>query len=598
MGGSDGPPAGNPGPPAPGGGSAGFYVPYEATSSGTGETGLFVIPSDNLSAPPIFVTRTAAADGQSGITVLASSKKQALNSANIVTSVSPYALIYLANGSDGNAHVYAVTLADTSVAPKATQVSSLSLGSASDVCNVVGQAQTNVYDPTTLFVLLRTNAGGAASCGTGDVYQVVHYSDAPTAAPALVTLNVADSCLPIDGPLQTSPLAAFKALYQPGGALGGIVLLDSTGGTLTFYTDSTFTKSTALVSGVTTWCGLVDDSGVNNTGFVGASVAFLSVNTSAGTSVWRVTGAGADSASNVYTASGALGPDGVADANNVYFTDMTPLGTTKVYREPIGGGAPLELYETTAAGLPLPQLYSLVGSNGTTLVLTAVNISPGSVSTGLPGDPLSTSLLALSVGAPGAPKTIAGPFSGVVAASMCPAVWADATSGLVVINMQDIAIGLTSTYSYSSEVLTPEGTIRQPVLENSYFVSGSVAPAPPCGLEFGSLLQVRGITDTDGGYGGGTVNTFDLSSLAVTVLTTTTGSGSYSIPGGDAFVGDFLADNTGGGMVGSSPTSLGVALDLSRGLIVTVSVPNSSVTNAPLESAVPDCGLGGCVPGQ
>jgi len=109
------------------------------------------------------------------------SKQLTMSSSNVVTSSAPYALLYYAAGGDGNAHVYGLKLADTSVAPSATQVSSLSLNSVSDICGSIGFGQTNVYDPKTLFVVLHTNVGGASSCGKGgDVYQMVHYTDSST----------------------------------------------------------------------------------------------------------------------------------------------------------------------------------------------------------------------------------------------------------------------------------------------------------------------------------------------------------------------------------------------------------------------------------
>jgi len=39
-----------------GGGTSGFYLPFVATSTSGGDTGVFVIPSDALSSTPIFVT--------------------------------------------------------------------------------------------------------------------------------------------------------------------------------------------------------------------------------------------------------------------------------------------------------------------------------------------------------------------------------------------------------------------------------------------------------------------------------------------------------------------------------------------------------------
>ncbi len=539
-----------------GSGSAAFYLPFVATSTGGGETGLFVVPSDNLSSTPIFVTRTTATS--QNVSVMGLSKQLSSSSTNVVTASSPYALIYAAVGSDGNAHIYALNLSNTSVAPGATQVSSLALSSMADICSIIGTAQTNVADPTTMFVVLHTNAGGASSCGAGgDVYQVVHYNDSAATDPAIVNIT----------PSMTQPGDTLTALYQSSGALGGLVLLDSATGNLDFYSDDTFTSPKVLTGGVSSWADMVDDSTVDNTGAVGATTAFLSVTTSSGTFVWRVTASGA--AANVYTASGTLSVLGVADTNSVYFTDNAlPVGTQTIYQEAIAGGTPLTLYSTTATGLPPPSPYFLVGSNGKSLVLTVNSASTS-------GD-VSTSVLTLPVGTPGTPTTIAGPFPGLVSASMCPATFGDGTSDDLLVNVTQGMPGNSPT-RYSSEVLTPSGAVKQAVTANSAFLT-----TPNCGGGFGAVLQVRGITDTSGGFGGATANAFNLGSFSTTTLSTTTGSGTYTVPSGDQLLVTFLSANIGLGVVGPQPdgtsSPAGVAVDLSKSLIVTVSVPSSTVS--------------------
>ena len=527
-----------------GSGGSGFYLPYVATSTAGGETGVFVVPSNNLSATPVFVTRTPAAS--QAVSVISLLKQ----------SSAPYALVYIASGSDGNAHVYLSNISNTSVVPSATQLSSLSLRSMADICGIVGWAQANVDDPTTWFVVLHINAGGTSSCGAGgDVYQVIHYNDSSTTDPTVANITA-----------PTTPLgSALTALYQSNGALGGLVLLDSATGNLDFYSDDTFTSPKVLTTGVSASHDMIDDSAFDNTDSVGATTAFLSVTTTSGTSVWRVPASGA--ASKVYTASGNLSPLGVADASNVYFSDNAIPGGQAIYQEPIAGGTPTALYRSTVNGLPPPPAYMLVGSNGTSLVLTA---NGGSAAGGI-----STSVVTLPVDTPTAPTTIAGPFAGVATVSMCPYTLGNTTGDDVLVNVTQGTPGSTSV-SYSSEVLTPGGGVKQPALVNSAFVS-----TPVCSVAFGAVLQVRGITDTNGAYGGGTVSELNLSTFTTTTLSTTTGSGTYSVPSGDPLFVTFLSADIGLGIVGSQPNgtpSGGVAVDLSKSLIVTVSVPNSTVS--------------------
>jgi hypothetical protein len=542
------------GPSGANSGGSSFYLPFVATSSSGGETGLFVIPSGDLSSTPIFVTRTSA-NSQTGLAMVAYSKKPLLNGSNVVTSLSPYAILYVATGSDGNAHLYALDLSDPSVAPTAAQVSSLSLSSTADMCGTAGSAQTNLYDPTTLFLVLHTNPGGTSKCGKGgDVYQVVHYTDSSTTAPMIV--NITNTML--------------TALYEANGALGGMALLDSTTGNLDFYDSDAFTSPTVLTTGVTSWSDLIDDSTVNNTGSLGATTAFLAVTKTSGTTLWRVASSGAAAA--VYTARGGLGLFGVADTNNIYFSDtVLQSGTQSIYEESMSGGTPLELYGTSNAGFPPPPQYSLIGSNGTVLVLTATTIGAGS---------LSTSVLTLPVGTGATPTTIAGPFSDLVTAWMCPSSFGDVGSDVLVLNMANgTAPGSTTATSYSSEVLSPSGVVKQAtLLDSTFLIAGSPGA---CGVEFGSLLQVRGIADTNGGYGGGTVNAFNLGSLSATALSTTTGSGTYTVPSGDQILAaGFLSPVIGSAVVGSlsSMVSSGLAFDLSKGLVVAVSVPSSEVS--------------------
>jgi hypothetical protein len=159
---------------------------------------------------------------------------------------------------------------------------------------------------------------------------------------------------------------------------------------------------------------------------------------------------------------------------------------------------------------------------------------------------------------------------------MCPSTFGDITTDDLLMTVTQGMPGESST-SYSSEVLTPSGTVEQPALANSAFLTW-----PTCSGGFGSVLQARGITDTNGGFGGATVSTVNLGSLSTTTLNTTTGSGTYTIPPGDQLSATFLSANIGLGVVGpqldgtSSPA--GVAVDLSKSLIVTVSVPSSTIS--------------------
>jgi hypothetical protein len=76
------------------------------------------------------------------------------------------------------------------------------------------------------------------------------------------------------------------------------------------------------------------------------------------------------------------------------------------------------------------------------------------------------------------------------------------------------------------------------------------------------------------------VNALDLSSFSATALSTTSGNGTYTIPAGETVQPViFLSDVIGSGAVASfsAGVSSGLAFDLSKSLIVPVTVPNSNV---------------------
>jgi hypothetical protein len=97
----------------------------------------------------------------------------------------------------------------------------------------------------------------------------------------------------------------------------------------------------------------------------------------------------------------------------------------------------------------------------------------------------------------------------------------------------------------------------------------------------GNIWQVKGITDTGGSYGGGTINLVSVSSaLTATALTTTDGA-AYTVPSGYyvTLVGFYGTDVATGAL--SEPTtgaSIGAAVDVSKHVILPISLTNTNVT--------------------
>ncbi len=184
----------------------------------------------------------------------------------------------------------------------------------------------------------------------------------------------------------------------------------------------------------------------------------------------------------------------------------------------------------------------------------------------VPVDTLSTST-----------TTIGGPFTGAVFADSSflePTTAGQPPTDLVFVNVLNVAGGGGgATYSYSSEVVTPSGTVEQSLLSNSVFLFDAASQFS------GSAVQITGITDTSGGYGGGTFNAVNLGTLASTPLTTT-GAAAYQVPAGFAAGVTGLANTVGAGLLAprsGSSASIGLAYDLSKDLIVPIGFTNTNV---------------------
>ena len=127
-------------------------------------------------------------------------------------------------------------------------------------------------------------------------------------------------------------------------------------------------------------------------------------------------------------------------------------------------------------------------------------------------------------------------------------------------------------------------------------LNGGTPPAPIANSVYGALAiisnrlgdsvwQVTGITDTDGGYGGGTANSVNVGTLADTPFTTT-GGGNYVFSAG--FLGAFSAissNNIAVGDIENEPAVIlggalqvdGVAADLSKNFLYPIVLTNTEI---------------------
>jgi hypothetical protein len=461
--------------------------------------------------------------------------------------------MYAAIDTSNNIHVYGLNLASAS-APTPTQIGSLSLpltpGAAVNtvICDS-REASTNLFDATTVFVVL--HIAGTTGCNTtGDVWEVVHYKDASSTAPTVVGI--------------TSTF--FTPLYDAAGTLTGLELLDTASGNLYLYASDSFTSPTTLLSGVTAASTVLNAESVNGGTFTG-NVLFLSVTSASGNYLYRLP-YGAMTATREYTAAGTLTGIGVGDGVNVYFNDTVTAATstTTLWAEPLSGGTPTKLYSVS---YPAGVSYDLLGANTAVLVFYSSTISGSSITSTLLSVPVST----LSATA----TTIGGPFTGSINSSssfLQPTASGDPSTDLVFLNVLDVSSGGGgTTFSYSSEVLTPTGTVKKALTSNSVFLYDAAS------FLSDSALQITGITDTNGGYGGGTFNAVNLGTLTSTALTTT-GGAAYKVPAGYISGLGQLANTIGAGLfatMGGSSASVGAAYDLSKELIAPITLANTNV---------------------
>jgi hypothetical protein len=533
-------------------GAGEFWIPYKATpvsSSSGGQTGVFVIPSSALTTAPAYVTTSA------NTMVLASGLNLTLNGSNVVTAYSPATYMYAATDTSNNIHVYGLNLASESV-PTPTQISSLSLplarGAALNtvICDFHGSSGNLRQQPATIYVVL--HIAGKTGCNTsGDVWEVLHYTDSSASAPEVVSITTTD----------------IQDLYAPSGARVGLLLLDPASKNVYLYANDSFTSpATAIGGGDITSIGTVySGNGLISSGaaFTGTNL-FLAVTKTGGAQYLYRLPDTSTIATLEYTASAPLGlyvtccaVNAVADSANLYFTDDG--NTQLIFQEPLTGGTPTELYSYARVPASNPP-YLLVGSNGSLLVMSTYEETAGGSP---PGSSTVTSYLATLPVGKLSPKTTAlgAPLYGYSSAFMREATPGIPSTALVFVTHD---LGLTDgEYRYGTEVVTPSGTVKQADLRDSSFLYAGTN---------GYVLQTAGynLSLVQG------INAINLETLASNRLTTSAGT-PYTVTGGNtpSFVQE---SNLIGAGVNRGDPDAGLAYDPSRDLIASIVIANTNVT--------------------
>jgi hypothetical protein len=284
-----------------------------------------------------------------------------------------------------------------------------------------------------------------------------------------------------------------------------------------------------------------------------ATNVFFAATLASGTAVYMVnvlTGATVQ----VYSTAGMLS-HGVTDNNYLYFVDTVSVGmpTVKLVRIDLTVGTSLILYSSTLAA---QTVYDVIGSNGAVLIFDATTA----------GSPNTTTLMSISVNGNQNPTPLGPTLTGMVTASLIAAAPGD-LNGFVFVDVTNVT---GTTFSYSSEVLTPSGAVLQPLLANSTFLGRTTELS-------GTVFQIRGITDTAGGFGGGSLNSVNIANSLTSTPFTTIGGGAYAVPQnyGTILVG--LSNTIGAGDLTSGALQTGVAYDISQQLIVPIGMANTNV---------------------
>jgi hypothetical protein len=514
------------------------------------DAGLFVVSSKSTADPPIQITPESVFSFglQTPYTVSAQGTASAGN---------PYALMYTTLNSSGGDHLWSLNLSGASTLVPA-QLSNLTIpyhtfyiGSGfyapEQFCQSL-VAPKNLTDPSSVFLILALPTDATSLCGgspAGFKWVLIHSSDSATTSP--VTLPA----------LSASVVGPILPLYRPDGTLAGLVAID-TSKNLNFYPDETLANPQLLLANVAYFTVQQEPkAGPVSATSADPTYSFLLVTSansvSAPSAVYRVDYSGSISANLDYFQGSSDGL--VADSGNLYFTDV--IGPTAgPYHESVGripgDGGPMQSLGTT---LPQPsnRLPTLAGLSGSNLVFWGSTPQ------------LQWYVETLPTGPP-------GPFTPIASSAGVPNV--ALVGGDVFVAWTDVNLNSpTFDEKFSTQILDSAGNVLQANLPSSYFASQG---AP--------VLQVRDITYSNGSPMGGQLYVLDLSQPSAPVpvaLKTATGT-PFEIPSSVVGLVGFSAvtPTIGVSDVGVSEQGgahgTGFVYDLAKGVVVPVSMPNST----------------------
>ena len=548
------------------GGGGAYWIPYSASPipnvTPVGKNGLFLIPSDKLSSSPAptFVTTDT--------TQLLGIGTQITVTGGVAT-YSPQVMMYGDTDSTGATKIFGLKLAGTSTVPTPTQISNLAVPSGQQICSVGASSETDVTQPTTLFAVIEV--GTLAQCSaSGGTFEVVHYTDSSTTAPVVVSINTTE----------------INSVFQ-NGKLVGLLLFDSTTSSFDLYANDTFTSPTQKITGLT---GVAPISSTLNPATLSTSEYFFQVTTNTSVNeLYRIDGSTLATTQIQNLGTGTIRTE-VQDDTNLYYIVVTGTSSATIdtfYQVALTGGTPRLLYTSpsfVSSSASVVAGYELIGSNDS---VVAFEFHSEPFTNSIP-DPTKATATLYTVPV-GTTTTTPTTLANYTAGNLLPMVFVAAPSGSgapgdVLFATVEHVTGTFPAFSYAfSAVSIPlNGTAGPAPIANSVYAPLAVISSHLTD----SVWQVTGVTDTNGGYGGGTANMVNVSTLADTPFTTT-GGGHYVFSTG--FTGALAAissNNTAIGFFNNSAAVIsgggtlqedGAAADLTSDFLYQISITNTEV---------------------
>jgi hypothetical protein len=532
-----------------------FWIPYFATpASSGGKAGLLIVPSNDIESSTATHWITSVPTGFVGIAYQATYENGSL------ARYLPATLMYYATGADGQIRIFGLNLSNTSAVPKPFQIGSMALPrSSKQICSSLG-TQTSLADPTTLFAVLEVAPAGKLQCGVAkSSYQVVHYTDSLATGPVITNL--------------TSNL--FYALYQ-NGSLKGLVQYDLLTQSVNLYASDWFKSPRVLLSG-----GIVlpvaTSTAADGNNF-GSTVLFLDELsfTGGGSTLYRIEASDL-ALSKVADAEVTIGA-ATTDKNSLYYADTTSPTETKIYQVALTGNTPKLLWSGQA--LPESSYYNLIQSDGKVLVFDQVQTP---LPNGGPSnqDGATTTFYSVPVGKTSTtPTLLGGPYKGIGTG------FVDQPTPTSARSTEKLFATLRSISGTATNQVVDFSTVSIPILGpyNPKAAAKTAYAGDAILNSTGIVLEVTGITDADGGLGGGKISQFEVGSSKSTVLKTTNGA-EYVIPSGhryEATLLGFFGDGIAAGVLYPESLTLGtdagVVVDLSRSIALPISYSKTNVS--------------------